>query len=115
MVEGILALCLRVGQVVPLRHCAAVRGAVNLLQHQCGGAWRSSVARLVWDQEVPGSNPGAPIQRKASPEWPLCQSGFLCFGTKVPSVLSFSAPHSRALPDRVLLRMWCVYRFAHSF
>ncbi len=25
------------------------------------GAWRSSVARLLWEQEVPGSNPGAPI------------------------------------------------------
>ena len=25
------------------------------------GAWRSPVARLVWDQKVPGSNPGAPI------------------------------------------------------
>ena len=26
------------------------------------GAWRSSVARLLWEQEVPGSNPGAPIR-----------------------------------------------------
>ena len=26
------------------------------------GAWRSSVARLLWEQEVPGSNPGAPIE-----------------------------------------------------
>ena len=26
------------------------------------GAWRSSVARLLWEQEVPGSNPGAPIK-----------------------------------------------------
>src|SRR6202020_2855922 len=25
------------------------------------GAWRSLVARLLWEQEVPGSNPGAPI------------------------------------------------------
>ncbi len=24
------------------------------------GAWRSPVARLLWEQEVPGSNPGAP-------------------------------------------------------
>ena len=29
------------------------------------GAWRSLVARLLWEQEVPGSNPGAPIQRIA--------------------------------------------------
>src|SRR6185436_18991993 len=27
------------------------------------GAWRSLVARLLWEQEVPGSNPGAPIQQ----------------------------------------------------
>jgi hypothetical protein len=27
------------------------------------GAWRSPVARLVWDQKVPGSNPGAPISK----------------------------------------------------
>ena len=26
------------------------------------GAWRSPVARLLWEQEVPGSNPGAPIE-----------------------------------------------------
>jgi hypothetical protein len=26
------------------------------------GAWRSPVARLLWEQEVPGSNPGAPIR-----------------------------------------------------
>ena len=25
------------------------------------GVWRSPVARLLWEQEVPGSNPGAPI------------------------------------------------------
>ena len=25
------------------------------------GAWRSSVARLLWEQEVAGSNPAAPI------------------------------------------------------
>ena len=24
------------------------------------GAWRSLVARLLWEQEAPGSNPGAP-------------------------------------------------------
>ncbi len=26
------------------------------------GAWRSPVARLLWEQEVPGSNPGAPTR-----------------------------------------------------
>jgi hypothetical protein len=34
------------------------RGVVP--QHQFG-VWRSPVARLLWEQEVPGSNPGAPM------------------------------------------------------
>jgi hypothetical protein len=29
--------------------------------------WRSPVARLLWEQEVPGSNPGAPIFIRQSP------------------------------------------------
>ena len=29
------------------------------------GAWRSLVARLLWEQEVGGSNPPAPIERFA--------------------------------------------------
>src|SRR6185436_14910889 len=31
------------------------------------GAWRSLVARLLWEQEVPGSNPGAPIAGSSAP------------------------------------------------
>ena len=31
------------------------------------GVWRSPVARLLWEQEVPGSNPGAPIVKRRSP------------------------------------------------
>ncbi|SVE08939.1 uncharacterized protein METZ01_LOCUS461793 [marine metagenome] len=27
------------------------------------GAWRSPVAHLLWEQGVPGSNPGAPIEQ----------------------------------------------------
>jgi hypothetical protein len=34
------------------------RGRLDL--HPTHGAWRSLVARLLWEQEVPGSNPGAP-------------------------------------------------------
>ncbi|SUZ99290.1 uncharacterized protein METZ01_LOCUS52144 [marine metagenome] len=30
------------------------------------GAWRSLVSRLLWEQEVPGSNPGAPTNFRAS-------------------------------------------------
>ena len=34
------------------------------------GAWRSLVARLLWEQEAPGSNPGAPttsLLKKGAP------------------------------------------------
>jgi hypothetical protein len=31
------------------------------------GVWRSPVARLLWEQEVPGSNPGAPIGHHQRP------------------------------------------------
>ena len=33
------------------------------------GTWRSLVARLLWEQEAPGSNPGVPISlaRPAAP------------------------------------------------
>ena len=30
------------------------------------GVWRSPVARLLWEQEVPGSNPGAPTVRRCN-------------------------------------------------
>jgi hypothetical protein len=30
-------------------------------KHGQYGVWRSPVARLLWEQEVPGSNPGAPM------------------------------------------------------
>ena len=30
------------------------------------GVWRSPVARLLWEQEVPGSNPGAPMSAVAT-------------------------------------------------
>ena len=34
------------------------------------GAWRSPVAHLLWEQGVPGSNPGAPMrQRVADLKW----------------------------------------------
>ena len=32
-----------------------------------GGAWRSPVARLLWEQEVPSSNLGAPTIHSADP------------------------------------------------
>jgi hypothetical protein len=35
--------------------------AVKFLRQPYNGVWRSPVARLLWEQEVPGSNPGAPI------------------------------------------------------
>ena len=38
----------------------------KLLSHN-HGAWRSPVARLLWEQEVPGSNPGAPMAQAETP------------------------------------------------
>jgi hypothetical protein len=35
------------------------RAATRLLPD---GTWRSLVARLLWEQEAPGSNPGVPIE-----------------------------------------------------
>src|SRR5919201_3522402 len=32
--------------------------------NRAGGAWRSLAARVVWDHEVPGSNPGAPTSHQ---------------------------------------------------
>jgi hypothetical protein len=46
------------------------RGSPNppkQLQQTYYGVWRSPVARLLWEQEVPGSNPGAPISGNAEP------------------------------------------------
>jgi hypothetical protein len=34
-------------------------------QQSQNGVWRSPVARLLWEQEVPGSNPGAPMDTAA--------------------------------------------------
>lgn len=36
------------------------------------GTWRSLVARLLWEQEAPGSNPGVPTRN------PLVTAGFCC-------------------------------------
>ena len=47
-----------------------VRGGQRAGEEVCSymmisyGAWRSSVARLLWEQEVPGSNPGAPTSSR---------------------------------------------------
>ncbi len=58
------------------------RTAVKLFQRIVNGAWRSPVARLVWDQKVPGSNPGAPTF--AAPQ-----------AAKAP-LQAASSPHCRA-------------------
>ena len=46
------------------------------------GVWRSPVARLLWEQEVPGSNPGAPIlqqrYRSPAPRRSLSELSLLC-------------------------------------
>jgi hypothetical protein len=49
----------------------AEQGPSKLLSHN-NGVWRSPVARLLWEQEVPGSNPGAPIETPGPADslWP---------------------------------------------
>ncbi len=44
------------------------------------GVWRSSVARFVRDEEVPGSNPGTPtiFRKTKSPSWEITNWGFFC-------------------------------------
>ena len=37
-----------------------VPGSLRFTTHNIFGAWRSPVAHLLWEQGVPGSNPGAP-------------------------------------------------------
>ncbi len=49
------------------------RSGTGFIAVYCG-VWRSPVARLLWEQEVPGSNPGAPMKslhgpRVACDEW----------------------------------------------
>ena len=53
------------------------------------GAWRSGLARMVWDHEVVGSNPTAPILRTrmnrwvyADGSWPVVGFPFLSFNRK---------------------------------
>ena|GEM_PF-2836710 len=40
-----------------------VPGSLRFATHNIFGAWRSPVAHLLWEQGVPGSNPGAPTRR----------------------------------------------------
>ena len=43
------------------------RDVVALRATPVGGAWRSLVARLLWEQEVPSSNLGAPTMHSIAP------------------------------------------------
>jgi hypothetical protein len=55
---------------VLLFHCISYLCGIN-------GAWRSPVAHLLWEQGVPGSNPGAPtLQRVEMMAVPLEPSFF---------------------------------------
>ena len=41
-----------------------------------GGAWRSLVAHLLWEQRVGGSNPSAPTTLRISPiDWTIEEGG----------------------------------------
>jgi hypothetical protein len=44
------------------------------------GVWRSPVARLLWEQEVPGSNPGAPILEETAPSTVMAGGALLSAG-----------------------------------
>jgi hypothetical protein len=48
------------------REVNPARGHRRVAYTRRRGAWRSLVARLLWEQEVLGSNPGAPIDRRQS-------------------------------------------------
>ena len=56
-----------------------VQGATVIFRSRRIGAWRSLVARLLWEQEAGGSNPSAPtnvfskLQRNNSHRALLCQ------------------------------------------
>ena len=57
----------------PAHGVAVSRSGAAVLPTDCpteNGAWRSSVARLLWEQEVPGSNPGAPTGFSDIPMFP---------------------------------------------
>ena len=54
------------------------------------GAWRSSVARLLWEQEVPGSNPGAPTALTRDPATRYVSAGFF----RLASGRTLSRTHS---------------------
>ena len=79
----------------PAHGVAVSRSGAAVLPTDCpteNGAWRSSVARLLWEQEVAGSNPAAPISIKSKPRNTLRAGGFLLRGA-VGTHLGTHSPH----------------------
>ena len=73
----------------------------------CFGAWRSSVARLLWEQEVAGSNPAAPTALRRDPATRYVSAGFLRLASgrtaiAAPADAPLTTPpqHPRQLGDR---------------
>src|SRR5262245_17747413 len=58
-------------------HCLARRSRSSKLLAGKDGVWRSPVARLLWEQEVPGSNPGTPTRRTRPPSAFRGRRGFI--------------------------------------
>ena len=82
-----------------LAHPLALRRwqTANVVCWEQFGAWRSPVARLLWEQEVPGSNPGAPTTYGPKPRQSSRMSGASCTGVR--SVILTRPPHgTRANP-----------------
>ena len=98
---------------------AVSRSGAAVLPTDCpteNGAWRSSVARLLWEQEVPGSNPGAPTSRERA-FGPLSFAGrralspSLACGSRLSDQIRPPRSALRASPAAMALRRTIVGRF----
>ena len=97
---GLLEVVAERVQGLDLGHAAseAIRPSIRIAGSL--GAWRSLVARLLWEQEVPGSNPGAPIKPRPAPDVRVKQATL-----PVDKTLMSSAPAVR----RSTVRLFAVY------
>ena len=64
------------------------------------GAWRSPVAHLLWEQGVPGSNPGAPIRKRAADLTQVGGPFFMALSRRRPDCGAPRAPPARSAANR---------------